>query len=415
MKGVSSLFGFAFFLLSLLCSCSTGQGGTGTPPNEDLPPFGWRSAGLIPNQDSLYRWGNGLACVTHSGSYLFVRNAKIAEARDAPAHSVFMSRQGSLDWETLQMPAGVNPHKIYADDAGLFVGTYGTGAVWHYDPASKKWTDLKVLELVGNQMFNVYGMSRLNGRLIVSMAGYNDTTEADRLIIAPILLQQIDGTWKDVSPLDTNTLENPAHLRSTPLQFHIAYEWRGDLFAATADDDVWHYSDASGEWSRVPAPNTPYWTFLYNGKYSEENTPQALTIHKGRLYMAGRGGGIYSLNDDLKSWVGIDSIRTTESGSLYANTPLQPYALASDGENLFVSGIHSGIPAVYMGNRGEPKGWRLIDMAEWCNPKRFRCLGLSTYGLDVVGDTLYAAAFEGLYKFPLADLDSAIANEESYH
>jgi len=40
---------------------------------------------------------------------------------------------------------------------------------------------------------------------------------------------------------------------------------------------------------------------------------------------------------------------------------------------------------------------------------------LSTYGLDVIGDTLYAAAWEGLYKFPLADLDSAIAGEESYN
>jgi hypothetical protein len=55
-----------------------------------------------------------------------------------------------------------------------------------------------------------------------------------------------------------------------------------------------------------------------------------------------------------------------------------------------------------------------VDRAEWCNPSRFRCLGLSTYGLDIVGDTLYAAAWEGLYKFPLVYLDSAIANEKSY-
>jgi hypothetical protein len=400
-------------LLYLLCSCSTEQSNPNVPLPKEGRPF-WQSAGLIPNQDSLYKWGNGLAQIAHSGDYIFVINAKHADSRTEPGHSIFMSKQGSLSWERMQMPDGVNPYNIYADDAGLFVGTYGTGALWHYEPRSKKWTNMKILELVGNQMFNIYGISRLNGQLIVSAAGYNDTTEADMLIVAPILLQQSDGSWKDISPLDTNTLDNPAHLRSTPLHFFLAYEWRGDLFAATASNGVWRYSSASGEWSRVPNPNTPYWDFLYSGYYSEERIPQALTIHKGRLYMGGRSGGVYALNDDLKSWVGIDSIRT-ENRSLYSNAPLTPYALASDGKNLFISGINPGIPAVYMGDRGEPNGWRNIDKAEWSNRKRFRCLGLSTYGLDIVGDTLYAAAFECLYKISLADLDSAIINEESYH
>jgi len=382
-------------------------------PNAE-PLFGWRSAGLMPNQDSLYKWGNGLINITHSGNYIFVINGKIADTRDRPANSVFMSRQGSLVWEEMRMPEGVNPYKIYADDTGLFVGTYGTGALWHYEPASRKWTNMEILKLSGKQWFNVYGISRLNGKLIVSLAGYNDTTEAGRLVIAPILLQQPDGIWKNTAPLDTTTLDIPAHLRKAPLQFHVAREWRGDLFAATADNGIWRYSDVSGEWSKVPNPNLPYWFFLYDGNYSEADMPQALTVHKERFYMAARGGGIYVLNDDLASWAEIDSIRTTEGGSLYSNTPLYPYALASDGEHLFVSGDNSGIPAVYMGDRGDPKGWRHIDKAEWCSPKRFRCLGLSTYGLDVIGDTLYAVAFEGLYKFPLADLDSSIANEESY-
>jgi len=408
---------FTIIVALLLYSCSTGH--SDSDKQEVKPPFGWRSAGLTPNSGEL-KWGMGLAKITHSGDYIFVMDAATEEADDKPgyrksAQRIFVSKQGTEIWDTLKLPKRLDPLSFYGDDKGLYVGSYINAKVWHYEPISRKWTDLKILELTGNQGFNVYGITRLNGQLMASLAGFNDTTETDKLIIAPILLQQPDGTWKDISPTNPGTLEVPPHLRETPLQFHAAREWRGDLFAATADNGVWRYSSTNEEWSKVPNPNLPYWVFLYDGHYSEADMPQALTIHKDRLYIAARGGGIYALNDDFNSWAEIDSIRTTAGGSLRANTPLYPYALASDGEHLFISGRESGIPAVYMGYKGEEKGWRKIDRAEWCNPSRWRCLGLETYGLDVIGDTLYAAAWEGLYKFPLADLDSAIAQEESYN
>jgi hypothetical protein len=395
-----------------------GQSGGEVPP-EPGPPFGWRSAGLTPDPSEINKWGTGLAKIAHSNEYIFVMDAAIEKDESSPgyrqaSHRIFISRQGIETWDTLKLPQDLDPLSFYGDSSGLYVGSFVNAAVWHYEPASKKWTNMNVLELAGNQGFNVYGITRLNGQLVASLAGFNDTTVEDKLIIAPILLQQPDGAWKDISPPNTATLETPAHLRDTPLQFFIAHEWRGDLFAATARNGVWRYSTTSGQWGKVPNPNKPSWNFDYNGYYSEEYIPQALAIHKDRLYMAGRAGGIYMLNDDLNSWVGIDSIRINERNSLNANTPLEPYSLASDGENLFVSGTNPGIPAVYVGDRGEPKGWRRVDMAEWCNPSRFSCLGISTYGLDVIGDTLYAAAWEGLYKFPLADLDSAIINEDSY-
>ncbi len=61
----------------------------------------------------------------------------------------------------------------------------------------------------------------------------------------------------------------------------------------------------------------------------------------------------------------------------------------------------------------EPKGWRLID-GNWC--AKHECQSKDAIqSLDAVGDTLYAVTGDGLFKFPLAELDSTIANEDSYY
>ncbi len=52
---------FAIVFALFLCSCNTGQGG------ETPDVYGWRSAGLTPNADSLNRWGNGYMAIAHSG------------------------------------------------------------------------------------------------------------------------------------------------------------------------------------------------------------------------------------------------------------------------------------------------------------------------------------------------------------
>ena len=356
------LFLLLILLFSLLCSCDSGSDNNEPVKEPEKTPSGWwRSAGLIPNGD-IYKWGNGLTKITHSKDYIFVMDAATVDDGSKPGylranHNIFMSKQGTETWDTLKLPQNSNPLSFYGDSSGLYVGSYISAKIWHYEPETKKWTDMKALELAGHQVFNVYGISRLNGQLIASLAGYNDTTEADKIIIGPILLQQPDGTWKDIAPPNPARLEDPIHLRKNPLQFFIAREWRGDLFAATADEGVWRYSSVSGEWSMVPNPNRANWSFEYNGKHLEEHIPQAITVHKNKFYMAGRAGGIYILNEDFKSWTSIDSIRT-EQTSLRSIAPLVPYTLASDGKHLFVSGVKSGIPAVYMGdiNPDEPKG-----------------------------------------------------------
>ena len=84
---------------------------------------------------------------------------------------------------------------------------------------------------------------------------------------------------------------------------------------------------------------------------------------------------------------------------------------------LFVAGDDPSLPAVYMGDYGSPygneeKGWRLVN-GNWCDD--WKCIANDgTYDMIAVGDTLYLANWEGVLKFPLVDLDSAISKEKSY-
>ena len=53
-------------------------------------------------------------------------------------------------------------------------------------------------------------------------------------------------------------------------------------------------------------------------------------------------------------------------------------------------------------------------MRGWCAEKGGCVSKDATYSLDIVGDTIYAAAWEGLFKMPLSDLDSAIAEQSDF-
>lgn len=157
-----------------------------------------------------------------------------------------------------------------------------------------------------------------------------------------------------------------------------------------------------------------------------------IAVHKGKLYALAKKSATSVLEYDEagNSWNPVDSVIETYDATIdttdpysdphrghrtYHNTPSRKHALVSDGEHLFVAG--SGIPAVYMGDYGapygnEPKGWRFVR-ADWCS--NLRCLSSDeSYGMDVVGGTLYLANWKGLLNFPIADLDAAIADEPSY-
>jgi len=134
-------------------------------------------------------------------------------------------------------------------------------------------------------------------------------------------------------------------------------------------------------------------------------------VHRDRVYTGQWAyGGVQEVQDDY-SRVRVDS-NTATDGTYDFKTPFRIKTLVSSSVHLFVAGIGPGMPLVYMGDKGEPKGWRYLRPG-WCD--KYRCIAQETYGLDVVGDTLYAVTWDGVFKFPLLDLEKSIKNEKSYY
>jgi len=164
MKKEKAIFSFVLSLLFLLCSCNP-------KPDEEQsevpkPLFGWRSAGLTPNLDSLNKWGTGFVAIAHSKDYIFVMDSKVENPQTrVTAYRIFMSKQGSEKWEELEIPSELSPFNIYGDSSGLYVGSHRNGQLWHYEPASKKWTNLFKMELTAKQRYTVYGIAEFEGRM----------------------------------------------------------------------------------------------------------------------------------------------------------------------------------------------------------------------------------------------------------
>jgi len=367
------------------------------------PSFGWRSAGLIPNKDSLNRWGNGYMDIAHTGKYIFVRDGKVDNPQTLnPDNRIFMSMQGSNVWEEIKPPTGVVVYTIYADESGLYVSAYDIGQLWHYDPATKKWKDMNIQsgisEFEYRAKLNVYGIAKYNDQLVVAIGNY--VIELDYTIVF-ILMLQPDGTWKDISPPDNYSLD----YKKNPFYFDKGVEWRGKLFTVRNDVGTWAYDGS--RWEKLPYPEG-----LISGFDDKPyDAPRAIAVHKDRLYTGqGAYGGVHESQDGYSRFR-VDS-NTAIDGHYDYNTPHRIKTLVSTGEHLLVAGIGPGMPRVYMGDKGEPKGWRYLRQG-WCD--NFSCLSTETYGLDVVSDTLYAATWNGVFKFPLSDLMKTIENEESYY
>jgi len=450
MKNFSPIF----FALLLLCSCDMGNGNGNKPPEENKPPFGsfgWRKAGLEPDEGTSF---SIRIAISHFGEYIFVKNFKYLDKyyennmKDIYSDFIFYSKQGSMAWSKLKVPEKAIPSAIYADTGGLYVGMRETGQLWNYNPYTEIWTDLKVPVL--KEGLNVYGITRLDGKLVISMSDYKVWYSVDTNTVALVLMQDDDGLWENITPSEDIMLREP-------LIFRKAKEWQGNLFVVLSDGSLngfWKFNLKSREWARMPCPASPV------GNNNESLPPFALEVFDGKLYAGfARWRGVYTLEEDMNTWTRIDSVRK----SLYIqknedskwklvelseypdyeryydyqicdefNVPAYAEDFATNGKDLFFVGTsesypgfsteRSGVPMLYTGNRGEPKGWRRIHYrGGWeigggpsAIPSIPRSLGQYTYGLDIVNDTLYAANKNGIYKFPLSDLDSGIVNEYPY-
>ena len=62
----------------------------------------------------------------------------------------------------------------------------------------------------------------------------------------------------------------------------------------------------------------------------------------------------------------------------------------------------------------EPKGWRKISRETFCGGKYNTCFASIVLDMTIVGDTLYAAGWEGLVKYPLKKIADGIKDAPSY-
>lgn len=417
---------FSFVFCAFFFASCTRDTGTNPKDIENESTLGWKSAGFVPDKATLNTRGGGLQQIVHSGNWIVLMDAWTSPVADKPGYStwtprLFISRIGSDHWDTLTVPGNERVKTLFADSSGFFIGTYNTAKVLKYMPDGKKWEDLKVKELKATEWYNIYGIGRFHGRLIVSMGGYKDSADEANGFVAVYDKLQSDSGWID---LETPPIQYSDYSDSltVPLQFHKGVEWNNRFYAATTDG-VWYLNSGSSSWTHLPTLPKVKWTAAL-----VRNTIQDIVIHRDHLYVVdGEANLVYEWNESEENWNEIDSLRLDPypdsldypEGSNYSilkNTRSEVKTIVSDGKHLFLSG-NSALPMVYMGDYGEPygnirKGWRRLRDG-WCT--EYKCVSTATlYSLDVIGDTLYAAAWEGLFKFPLADLDSVIAGEDDF-
>lgn len=409
-------------LLSLLIFSCTDDIGTNSKTTETESTLGWKSAGFVPDKATRNSRGGGLQKMVHSGNWIVLMDAWTSPVEDKPGYStwtprLFISKIGSSVWDTLAVPNNDLIMTIFADTSGFYVGTKVTGKLLKYLPDEKKWIDMNLIQLKEGDGYNIYGISRFQNKLIVSMAGFIYNPEKE--VIAYVKIQE-DSGWKD---LDTPPIKHSSYYDSltVPLQFNKGVELNGLFYVATSDG-VWYLNSNLNSWTKLPDMPRVKWTETH------ATLPvQDLVAHRNNLYVADMESDlIYEWNEAENKWIQIDSLfyqykpdslgYPEGSYLIRKNSTFDVKTLVSDGKHLFISG-NPACPMVYMGDYGEPYGniplgWRYVD-GGWCT--KTKCVSTATlYSLDVIGDTLYAAAWEGLFKFPLVDLDSSIADESDF-
>lgn len=409
-----------FFLAAIFVLACTDDSGVNPKREDGASTIGWRSAGFTPVIST--QRGGGLQKVTHSGKWLVLMDAwtsPVEGKNETSTYSprLFISKIGSGIWDTLVPPTSAYVKCLYADSAGVYVGTYKSGEVLVYSPEKGKWKNLSLMKKEESGWYYVYGIGRFGKNLVVSLAAYEDSLNIKE-VSARILLQTDTGWTELPTPPMRYDIYNES--KNVPLQFIASTELNGDLYVGTADG-VWRLDGAFLSWSELPKFPKMKWNEKQNDVYEVVD----LVAYKGSLVaIDGTNDRVYRW-DGSDAWTELDSMILPSYVTAYGDTSYSIYRsslhdireLATDGKHLFISGQWH-CPKVYMGDYGFPygnisKGWRSI-MRGWCNDKG--CVSKNaTYSLDIVGDTLYAAAWEGLFKIQLNDLDSAIAGQSDFN
>lgn len=387
--------------------------------------FGWRWDDFKPvhHESKLY---GGLRKIFHVNGWIVLRddyyssNEYTSPGKITTTPRVFASRIGSTQWDTLSSSEWIR--YIYGDSTGLYAGTRLNGKVLKYDFEMHQWNEIYALEFDSIGFYDVYGIATYKGKPVVCIAGFADSTDLRQETLKLFMKMQTDTGWVDITyDYDSS--------KEYPFQFHKGVELNGKFYGISGQRGVWRYDGSWKKLAKIPRPSWAIWV-------SENDTAEIvmdIAVHKGKIYVIGEKSSTNVLEYDeaLDQWNPVDSVIETYDETIdpndpyadpyrghqtYHNTPYRRHALVSDGKHLFIAGDDPSLAAVYMGDYGalygnEEKGWRYVD-GNWCSNA---CMSSeATYDMVVVGDTIYMANWDGVLKFPLADLDSAISNRKSY-
>lgn len=424
MKKLYILF-IVLFVLACTDSVTTRPDDGRNGQEESL--FGWRWDDFVPVPDHSRLYG-GLREIFHVGDWIVLRddyyssNEYTSPGKITLTPRIFASKIGSTQWDTLSSSEWIR--YIYGDSSGLYAGTQLSGKVLKYDFERHMWNEIYALKFDSAGFYSVYGITMYRGWPVVCIAGFEDSTDLRQETIKLFMKMQTDTGWADITyDYDSS--------KEYPFQFHKGVELNGKLYAISSARGMWRYDGRWKKMARIPHAEWAIWEKQY--AYDTSEIIMDIVVHKGKIYVFGEKSSTYVLEYDeaMDMWNPVDSVIATYDDTidtnaawvdpyrgqrLYQNTPPYKYSLASDGKHLFVAGEWPSLPAVYMGDYGEPygieeKGWRYVD-GNWCTTSCMSADG--TYDMEVVGDTLYMANWKGLLKFPLADLDSAISNRDPY-
>jgi len=382
MRGIMNLsFRGAALAALLFASCVSGS--HSTDPGNSNPGWGWRSAGLTASSVDLDSTA-GYINITHVGNRLYVMDSRtLAGVRK---YRMYTSLQGTTVWDSLSLPNGLSPYSWLPDSPYLYVGTEETGDVWKYDSRTSGWTDMNTGADSG---FAVQGLGMYEGGLVACLASPNKYTR-------PILWNQA-GNWVNLNKSGQFPISR---------SFHSGLEYNGTFYAATYDTGVWTWSPSDSVWQKLADPVAQYESTVLTGKF-----PRALSVFHDSLYI-----GYFNLMGIQKiangnTWVRADSclaymLADGVNSNTNCNSAVNVYALSTWNNHLISAGYYSSVPMVYMAPT-QAKAWAALGADTWKG-------GTTTYDMTVVGDTLYTASWEAVWKYPLSQLDSSVKTYPAY-
>ena len=245
-----------FLLALLLFACFDESSVTQAYREKEYDPdFGWRKGDFIPVLDESKSFG-GLKSIYHVGDRIVLVDDYWSSNEYTSLESVtytprvFASKIGSTHWDTLASSEWIR--YVYGDSTGLYAGTQLSGKALKYDFDRGKWDVIYAHPFDSLGLYNVYGIAIYQGRPVVCLAGFEDSTDKRDENIKLAMKMQTDTGWVDI----TYNYDSP---KENPMQFHKGVELNGKLYTISGARGMWRYDGSWKKMAKYPYPSWATW------------------------------------------------------------------------------------------------------------------------------------------------------------